>query len=87
MEDQKFPDDHERAVSHDGAKQRREINKKPSELIQEIEEFEDCEQLFKAHDSDLKGSDKPSSRKPLPPPDPMDENRESRMSDPSNDCI
>lgn len=86
MEDQKFPDGHEREVSNDSAK-RRKKDKKPSEPILEIEEFEDCEQLFKAHDSDLKRSDKPSSRKPLPPPDPRDENRESRMSDPSNDCL
>ena len=85
MEERPLPDDDTSDVPEDIPK-RRKANKNPPASSLESES-EDNERLFKARDSDLKRSDKPSSRKPLPPPDPMDENRESRMSDPSNDCI
>jgi len=46
----------------------------------------DIEGKVKAHGTDFKRDDKSQRSKPLPPPDPGDENRESRISAPSDDC-
>ncbi len=69
------------------SKKKNENTEKSIQWSEDADIDADSEQLIKSHEIDLNRGDRPPLRKPLPPPDPRDKNNESRVSDPSDDCI